>query len=109
MQLQKYFGKLKSLNKPLLIRRVVGASMVPRLGPGKIVLATRWRRKIKPGDVVIAVHNGREIIKRVERTEPNRVFVIGDNLLQSTDSRHFGWIPRREVVAKVMWPHVHNT
>ena len=108
MQLQKFFGKLKKLNRPVLVRRVVGTSMMPRLEQGKLVIAARWRRAIQPGDVIIAQYKGREIIKRIERTEPNRVFVIGDNLMQSTDSRHFGWIPRKNIVAKVIWPHVHN-
>jgi type IV secretory pathway protease TraF len=83
--------------------------MAPRLESGKIILARRWLKHLKPGDVVIARYKGREIIKRVERTEPSRIFLIGDNLNASTDSRHFGWLNKRDVVAKVVWPHVHNT
>ena len=82
--------------------------MAPRLSPGNVIVAFKARKRLKPGDVVIAYYKGREIIKRVERAEPNRVFLIGDNLSSSTDSRHFGWLQRREVVGKVLWPNVHN-
>lgn len=82
--------------------------MAPRLSPGEIIIAFKARKRLRPGDVVVASYQGREIIKRVERTEPNRVFLIGDNLESSTDSRHFGWLQRKEIIGKVLWPNVHN-
>jgi nickel-type superoxide dismutase maturation protease len=88
-----------------MMRRVVGPSMSPKLRPGKIVLASPlFRRRLRPGQVVIFEHQGKEKIKRIERLDHGRLFLIGDNLSASTDSRHFGWLTSREVIAKVIWP-----
>lgn len=95
----------------LFIRRVVGKSMAPRLRSGELVLATPWHRKLKPGMVVILEHHGKEKIKRIERidSEKGQLFVIGDNLDASSDSRHFGWIAKSTVRGRVVWPrHLHN-
>jgi phage repressor protein C with HTH and peptisase S24 domain len=91
MKLLKSSGQPK---KPrfLLIRQVAGRSMSPRLHPGQILLAMRTYRKLRPGQVVIINHQGLEKVKRIERVQDNMVFVIGDNLQMSTDSRHFGWL-----------------
>jgi phage repressor protein C with HTH and peptisase S24 domain len=82
--------------------------MSPRLTPGKLVIAVGFFRSIRPGQVYVFRHDGREKIKRVERLANERVFFIGDNLSYSSDSRHFGWVPSSSVCAKVIWPRVHN-
>jgi nickel-type superoxide dismutase maturation protease len=95
----------------VFIRRIVGKSMAPRLKPGRLVLATRFHRHLKPGQVVILEHAGREKIKRIERIDPDKgqLFVIGDNLDASSDSRHFGWITQKDVRGRVFWPRdLHN-
>jgi nickel-type superoxide dismutase maturation protease len=89
----------------VVIRRVKGHSMMPVLPPETLVLATGWFRRIKPGSVVIFLHEGKEKIKRVEQVEDNRLFVVGDHPTASTDSREIGWIARAAVIAKVFWPH----
>lgn len=99
------------MGKYVFIRRVVGRSMAPRLSPGSLVLATRLHRHLKPGQVVILEHHGKEKIKRIERIDykKGQLFVIGDNLPASSDSRHFGWITKKAVRGRVFWPrHLHN-
>lgn len=78
--------------------------MVPVLPPGTIIWATRWFRRLDPGDVVILAHNEKEKIKRIDRLDQDRVFVVGDHPETSTDSRHFGWLGRDMIVAKLVWP-----
>jgi phage repressor protein C with HTH and peptisase S24 domain len=83
--------------------------MTPKLRPGQLLLATRVVRRLRPGQVVIINHHGQEKVKRIERIEDNKIFVIGDNLQLSTDSRHFGWLEPREVIARVVWPKISNS
>ena len=97
---------MQTKRKPLLIRRVIGASMAPKLRPGQLVIATQVFRKLRPGQVVIVERENKEFIKRIERIENNQLFVIGDNLPASTDSRHFGWLNREAVKAKVLRPNM---
>jgi nickel-type superoxide dismutase maturation protease len=90
--------------KFLFLRRVVGTSMAPMLKPGQLILATPLRRRLRPGQVVVLRKNNRELIKRIERVEFDKVFVIGDNPDASTDSRQFGWLDSSTVVARVIRP-----
>ena len=97
--------------RAIVIRRVVGKSMAPRINPGSIVLALPLWRRLKPGQVVILEHEGKEKIKRIERIDQKRgqLFVIGDNLEASSDSRHFGWVGHGAVRGRVIWPRgLHN-
>lgn len=87
------------------VRRVVGRSMSPKLSPGQLLLATPLFKRLRAGQVIIVEHEGKEKVKRIERIRDNQLFVIGDNLEASTDSRHFGWVNRNQVVAKVVWPN----
>jgi len=94
------------MKRPILLRRVVGISMGPKLRPGQLIMATPLFRHLHPGQVIIFRKNNREQIKRIEEVQDGRVFVIGDNLENSTDSRDFGWLKRDEVVARVFRPNL---
>ena len=84
-----------------VLRRVEGVSMAPTYPHGKVVLAWRWR-KPKVGDVVIVRHHRLELIKRIHQLENDKVFLMGDNPEESTDSRHYGWLPARSIMAVVI-------
>lgn len=92
----------------IIVRRVVGDSMLPGLAAGRLVFALRLVRPFGPraGDVVIAAHDDREKIKRVQSVSDGKIFLLGDNPAASKDSRHFGWLPSDVVIARVIWPRV---
>ena len=92
----------KKLRAPIVIRRVIGHSMMPTLPPGKLIVAHRWFRTVKPQHIVVIQHEGKEKIKRVFDVRGHQLFVIGDNPSNSNDSRHFGWIDNSCIVAKVV-------
>lgn len=89
-----------------MVLRVVGGSMSPKLNPGQLVMATPLFRHLRPGQVVIFEHDNKQKIKRIEQIKHGKIFVIGDNLAGSTDSRHFGWLEFRHIVARVVLPNV---
>jgi len=84
-----------------IIRRVEGLSMLPTFSHGNIVVGWRFRQP-RVGDVVIAKHHRIELIKRVSKLQEGKVFLLGDNATESTDSRQFGWLPSHAVVAVVV-------
>lgn len=84
----------------MLVRRVRGVSMSPRLRPGDVVVG--WRRVPVVGSVVIASLNGHEVIKRVERIDDGQYYLVGDNRPESTDSRHYGKVSASAILGTVM-------
>jgi phage repressor protein C with HTH and peptisase S24 domain len=103
MKSPKSSGKQKKL-KVFILRRVVGKSMLPTLRPDRIVLATGLFHRLVPEQVVVVQHDGIEKIKRIKKIHAGRIFVVGDNINASIDSRSFGWLPLSSVIAKVIWP-----
>jgi len=86
-----------------MLRQVEGDSMAPALKAGQLVVG-RQTRDLKPGDVVIVSHNGLEKIKRIEKQQGDLIYLLGDNASASTDSRDFGWLSAKHIIAKVVWP-----
>ena len=80
--------------------------MLPTLRLDQIILVAGRFSYIVPGDVVVIKHGGLEKVKRVMMVAENRLFVIGDNQAESTDSRTFGWIYMSAVKGRVVWPRV---
>ncbi|MBI2018185.1 S26 family signal peptidase [Candidatus Daviesbacteria bacterium] len=79
--------------------------MLPTLKPGQDVLVWCWFYKLKVGDIVAIKINVKEMIKRVRQMSSDRgAFVQGDNEKESTDSRNFGWINKKDIIGKVIWP-----
>lgn len=61
-------------------------------------------KKIKIGDVVAVKNQEAKIfIKRIAKIKGEKLFVLGDNLKESIDSRHFGWILRKDILGKVVF------
>ena len=79
--------------------------MLPILKPGQDVLVFNWWMLvgIKVGDIVAIKVNGKEMIKRIQKPDDRRIFVIGDNERESTDSRKFGPINKSQIIGKVIW------
>ena len=84
----------------MYVRRVAGSSMAPTLFEGDVVVAWPWL--VKTGHVVIARQADREVIKRVESVSAGKVYLLGDNRQESTDSRHYGKVSRSAILGTVM-------
>jgi len=82
-----------------------GKSMNPTIKDGETVLVDR-EAKIEVGDIVVAKHpteQTSEVVKRIERiNEHGHYFLVGDNLEDSNDSRHFGAVTREYIKGKVV-------
>ena len=82
---------------------VTGASMEPTVREGDWLLVRRLRGTLKVGEVVVAVdprEPERLLVKRVTAIAGDQVTLVGDQPDRSTDSRHFGALPRSAIVGR---------
>lgn len=82
--------------------------MSPALISGQNVLVNRLSyiiTKPKLGDVVAIKdpRDGKILIKRISEINKNKYFVLGDNQSESTDSRDFGWITKKDIIGRVIF------
>lgn len=88
---------------PIFRVRVIGPSMEPALANGEVVWARRGG--IALGAVAVFREPDRPemiAVKRIDRLSEQGVWLVGDNLLASHDSRHYGWVPRTEVLGTLL-------
>lgn len=96
----------RSEANPLPLVRVVGASMVPTLRTGDVVLV-HYGKPPRPHDLVLvrwAARPEQLSVKRVVRPDGAGWHVEGDNPFGSTDSRTLGAAEVLGVVRLRLWP-----
>lgn len=98
MKSAKSFGIPKKLKNLILIRRVTGNSMFPALKNGQLIIAS-CIKSYNINSIVIIEHDNLQKIKRISKIAEDKVYVIGDNKNESTDSRSFGWIKKSNIKA----------
>ena len=90
---------------------VSGNSMMPALNDRDTVLyrpMSLWtpRETVKIGDIVFVAHpymQSVKIMKRVREIDhEGKLFLVGDNEAESTDSRTLGWFSPKDVGGKVV-------
>jgi hypothetical protein len=74
--------------------------MHPALRDGDIVVGVR--RVPQVGAIVVAKQGNREVIKRVRHIDGDKVYLVGDNSQDSTDSRHYGNINKSAILGTIM-------
>ncbi len=90
------------------IIKVTGESLSPLFQEGDYVLVVKipvLLRYLQSGNVIVFRHPYYGVmIKRIESINPDtdEIYVIGSHP-ESTDSRDFGPIQRKDVVGKVIW------
>ena len=95
----------------LPVRRFVvrDTSMRPALQTGDRLLVGRWLR-LRTGDLVVLrdpEQHSIYLVKRVASLEPNGDVVLrADNPNVSRDSRHFGAVPGRLIVGRVLFRYM---
>lgn len=80
--------------------------MSPSLHSNQFVIVSNNLNKNLLGRVVFFNHNGLVKVKRVARVENNSVYLLGDNLIASQDSRQFGYIAIDQVIGRLIWPRI---
>jgi nickel-type superoxide dismutase maturation protease len=80
---------------------IEGDSMFPVLKHGELVLFDPYAEP-SAGDIVLARHPFKKSVRLVKRvreiTDEGKYFLVGDNPLESSDSRSFGAIPAKDIL-----------
>ena len=81
--------------------------MQPTLKPGDRVLVRRLGQTAapSPGSVVVTWHpqrSGLRLIKRLSRVDFTGLWLLGDNPVESIDSRQLGAVPAKLLIGEVV-------
>ncbi|MCL5438662.1 MAG: S26 family signal peptidase [Patescibacteria group bacterium] len=85
--------------------------MIPLIKNGQTVLISKFSyifKNPKIGDVVVLrnpekkLKDKKYIIKKINKIYGGKYFVVGMNLKESTDSRSFGLVAKKEIIGKVL-------
>ena len=87
---------------PIMIYKVAERSMEPAIKEGSYLVVNCWYRKVAAKEIVVLRANGMVMVKRIDRIEGSRIFVVGDNRESSMDSRKLGWMDRKDIVGKLI-------
>ena len=102
---------------PIIKFKVREKSMETAIKERSTLLVSRYHylfKKPKVGEIVVIRLNLQEgsiftqkgeryIIKRIDKINGDKVFVVGDNEKESVDSRKFGWINKCDIIGKVIF------
>ena len=82
--------------------------MEPNYTSGDILLVTQlfyFFRNPVVSDIVVLKdpRDKKHILKRITKIDDENMFVLGDNQSESTDSRHFGFVHKKQVIGKVIY------
>lgn len=79
---------------------------MPNLKPGDLVLVETISKLFgtyKEKDIVVFRKENKILIKKIQNIHDRKYFVVGDNVLESKDSRHFGWVDKKYIIGKVFY------
>lgn len=101
------FSSLILIFSPIAKYQIEGKSMLPSFPSGTVVLINKLAFLFsapKVNDVILLCHprTKRILIKRILIKKKDTYFVQGDNVDQSTDSRDFGFITKKDILGKVL-------
>lgn len=102
------FSKIVFQLSPIVSLRIKGNSMSPVLKDAEKVLVIKyWFGFPQKKDIVLLKHpfTSQLLVKRLEKINRRAYWVEGDNKKESTDSRDFGWIEKKNIIGKVLVKH----
>lgn len=78
--------------------------MMPSLAGGDYVIASRYFRRLKKGDLVIVDHpHYKRIVKRIHTMSENHKLLLSGENAQSISCEKMGWVSTSTVYGKVIF------
>lgn len=79
-----------------------GNSMSPTINDSDLIIYYKTNKNIKKDDIVI-VNLNKKVVKRVKYIKNNKIFLVGDNINNSYDSRKYGEVEYSRIMGKVIY------